>query len=352
LAIPLLTGPLLGTIQNWCSILLAGPANFIIPFLVYLRCLNFRKEYNEHRTISEKQRKILLDVHKESTRIHSHLNSVDDAAGSAVGFLGRAVTKVMGRMGSRVTTGSPQVVKVDWTDGTEEETGGGSGLLSPKTAISPMLSPAHVADSLLGSSLLRAEAQALEDAESDEEGKATSEFWLEFDVPDPEREYNERMKGRGRASEKSGNPRSISRSRLRGADEERPIDCLPSMILDRGFNDAVEETIALQPSTSNSYSTFADAGTYNEEEDDELKVSGSSGRALGRKGFHITKYMNEGYVSPAFRAVPEFFPFSAPVLAMILMGIMGVLLMAVLVCTAIAASETAQGGAANGTTSS
>ncbi|KAI8616824.1 hypothetical protein BC830DRAFT_1255196 [Chytriomyces sp. MP71] len=50
LAIPLLTGPLLGTIQNWCSILLAGPANFIIPFLVYLRCLNFRKEYNEHRS--------------------------------------------------------------------------------------------------------------------------------------------------------------------------------------------------------------------------------------------------------------------------------------------------------------
>ncbi|KAI8612253.1 hypothetical protein BC830DRAFT_1231370 [Chytriomyces sp. MP71] len=122
---------------------------------------------------------------------------------------------------------------------------------------------------------------------------------------DAEREYNKRMNAHWTSERKKQEatihlPQSPSRSRRGATGRQLTVG---------------------DPGSS----TFADAGTCNEEEVEELEVSGSSGRALGRKRFHITKYMYEGYVSPAFRAVPVFLPIPAPVLAMVLMGIMGML---------------------------
>lgn len=39
----------LQSFQNWTGVMLVSPANFIIPFVIYLKCLKFRREYNQSR---------------------------------------------------------------------------------------------------------------------------------------------------------------------------------------------------------------------------------------------------------------------------------------------------------------
>ena len=49
LAIPFQTGTSLSKFITWTGLLFVSPANFIIPFFIYLKCLKFRREYNEKR---------------------------------------------------------------------------------------------------------------------------------------------------------------------------------------------------------------------------------------------------------------------------------------------------------------
>ncbi|KAI8611291.1 hypothetical protein BC830DRAFT_667701 [Chytriomyces sp. MP71] len=62
LIIPMQTGSALGSFMNWTGVLLVSPANFVIPFVIYLKCLRFRREYNEHRGESS-----CLGMHLNST---------------------------------------------------------------------------------------------------------------------------------------------------------------------------------------------------------------------------------------------------------------------------------------------
>ncbi|KAJ3387124.1 hypothetical protein HDU84_001033 [Entophlyctis sp. JEL0112] len=74
-SIPLLTGNGLATFMNWTGVLCVLPANFILPFLIYLKCVAFRKVYNEKRTLTSKQTSILKNIHHHSSTIVSYLDS-------------------------------------------------------------------------------------------------------------------------------------------------------------------------------------------------------------------------------------------------------------------------------------
>ncbi|KAJ1566905.1 hypothetical protein HK405_007972, partial [Cladochytrium tenue] len=51
-AIPLLTNAdLFSQFVNWTGVLLTGPVNFIIPLVIYLKCLHFRRFYNRTRQV-------------------------------------------------------------------------------------------------------------------------------------------------------------------------------------------------------------------------------------------------------------------------------------------------------------
>ncbi|KAJ3347131.1 hypothetical protein HDU83_002380 [Entophlyctis luteolus] len=74
-SIPLLTGNVLATFMNWTGVLCVLPANFVLPFLIYLKCVAFRKVYNEKRTLTPKQTGILKQIHHHSSTIINYLDS-------------------------------------------------------------------------------------------------------------------------------------------------------------------------------------------------------------------------------------------------------------------------------------
>ncbi|KAJ3023275.1 hypothetical protein HKX48_003726 [Thoreauomyces humboldtii] len=74
--IPLQTGQTMQAFISWTSLLFVSTANFIIPLLIYIKCLRFRREYNESRALSEKQKLLLKEIHWSSRTIHRF---IDDA---------------------------------------------------------------------------------------------------------------------------------------------------------------------------------------------------------------------------------------------------------------------------------
>lgn len=70
--IPLQNGFGLLTFQTWTSLLLISPTNFIIPVIIYFKCLYFRRIYNQDRILSRKQIDLL---HFRSGTIDSFLNN-------------------------------------------------------------------------------------------------------------------------------------------------------------------------------------------------------------------------------------------------------------------------------------
>ncbi|KAJ3392069.1 hypothetical protein HDU92_008667 [Lobulomyces angularis] len=74
-SIPFISGTLLGSFINWCGVIFVSSANFIIPILIFLRCLVFRKKYNSDRTtLSSKQRKLLKLIHISSKTIRQFVD--------------------------------------------------------------------------------------------------------------------------------------------------------------------------------------------------------------------------------------------------------------------------------------
>ena len=75
-AIPFLSGTYLNVFLNWSSLLFVSTSNFIFPLIVYLKCLVFRREYNNDRgVLSLHQRDILKLIHFKSTTIHGFLDT-------------------------------------------------------------------------------------------------------------------------------------------------------------------------------------------------------------------------------------------------------------------------------------
>ncbi|KAI8826395.1 hypothetical protein BJ741DRAFT_631312 [Chytriomyces cf. hyalinus JEL632] len=61
--IPFQTGNFLLSINVWSGLILVAGANFIVPLLIYLKALHFRKRYNERRYLTKKQRDLLKIIH-------------------------------------------------------------------------------------------------------------------------------------------------------------------------------------------------------------------------------------------------------------------------------------------------
>ncbi|KAI8925618.1 hypothetical protein BC831DRAFT_263070 [Entophlyctis helioformis] len=76
-AIPLQTGMVLTTFQTWTSLIFVSTSNFIIPIIIYLRCHDFRRDYNANRILSPKQRQLLKSIHDSSMTIKKYIDAAD-----------------------------------------------------------------------------------------------------------------------------------------------------------------------------------------------------------------------------------------------------------------------------------
>ncbi|KAH9271662.1 hypothetical protein BASA83_006030 [Batrachochytrium salamandrivorans] len=72
--IPLQTGTAIFNFQIWMSLIFGSSANFIIPFLMFFKCVEFRRQYNMKRVLTLNQVKVLLAIHKISDDINKHMD--------------------------------------------------------------------------------------------------------------------------------------------------------------------------------------------------------------------------------------------------------------------------------------
>jgi hypothetical protein len=73
-AIPLQTGSLIKPFQTWTSNIFVSTSNFIIPVIIYFECVQFRKAYNQDRSIlTAKQLEILKAIHSKSSSLVKQL---------------------------------------------------------------------------------------------------------------------------------------------------------------------------------------------------------------------------------------------------------------------------------------
>ncbi|KAJ3346454.1 hypothetical protein HDU91_007038 [Kappamyces sp. JEL0680] len=71
---PLQTGNSLLSFQTWTSSLFVSTSNFIVPVIIYFRCVEFRSKYNVDRELSEKQIDLLKRIHSRSNALVRHLD--------------------------------------------------------------------------------------------------------------------------------------------------------------------------------------------------------------------------------------------------------------------------------------
>ncbi|TPX34663.1 hypothetical protein SmJEL517_g02723 [Synchytrium microbalum] len=76
-AIPFQSGSSLTYFVNWSSLIFTSVANFIIPLVIYLRCLKFRRGYNENRVLTGHQKSLLKAIHFASNTIQ---RGIDDGS--------------------------------------------------------------------------------------------------------------------------------------------------------------------------------------------------------------------------------------------------------------------------------
>ena len=67
--IPFQTGNSLGLFQSWTSTLFVSPSNFIIPVIIYFKCVQFRKKYNVDHELTGKQLSLLKRIHSKSNTL-------------------------------------------------------------------------------------------------------------------------------------------------------------------------------------------------------------------------------------------------------------------------------------------
>ena len=71
--IPFQTGNSLILFQSWTSTLFVSPSNFMIPVIIYFRCVEFRTKYNIDHELSPKQIDLLKRIHSKSKSLVKHL---------------------------------------------------------------------------------------------------------------------------------------------------------------------------------------------------------------------------------------------------------------------------------------
>ena len=71
--IPLQTRNYLFLFLTWTSLTFASTANFIIPLGIYIKAIEFRKEFNSGRILSPHQLALLVEIHSESHEIGDYI---------------------------------------------------------------------------------------------------------------------------------------------------------------------------------------------------------------------------------------------------------------------------------------
>jgi len=73
--LPFQTGTLINDVINWTSLFFVSTANFIIPIIIYLKCLKFKEELNENHYFTPRQRELLKTIHWQSKTIQGFIDS-------------------------------------------------------------------------------------------------------------------------------------------------------------------------------------------------------------------------------------------------------------------------------------
>ncbi|ORX55270.1 hypothetical protein BCR36DRAFT_321189 [Piromyces finnis] len=73
--LPFQTGTLINDVINWTSLFFVSAANFIIPIIIYLKCLKFKEELKENHYFNPRQRELLKTIHWQSKTIQGFIDS-------------------------------------------------------------------------------------------------------------------------------------------------------------------------------------------------------------------------------------------------------------------------------------
>ncbi|KAJ3260485.1 hypothetical protein HK103_000627 [Boothiomyces macroporosus] len=76
-AIPFLTGDNLQLFQVITSAIFVATSNFILPMLIYFKCVEFRKTYNAERKLTDHQKDLLRAIHRASSKVSRYLDNLD-----------------------------------------------------------------------------------------------------------------------------------------------------------------------------------------------------------------------------------------------------------------------------------
>ncbi|KAJ3323697.1 hypothetical protein HDV06_001427 [Boothiomyces sp. JEL0866] len=77
IAIPFLTGDNLQLFQVITSAVFVATSNFILPMLIYFKCVEFRKTYNTERKLTDHQKELLRAIHRASSKVSRYLDNLD-----------------------------------------------------------------------------------------------------------------------------------------------------------------------------------------------------------------------------------------------------------------------------------
>ncbi|KAJ3227041.1 hypothetical protein HDU81_006955 [Chytriomyces hyalinus] len=114
LVLPLQTGSLLSVFIGFTGVLLVAPANFVIPFVIYIKCVSFRRTYNTTKALTPKQTNILKQVHRLSGSITAYLDvQTKPSKNGGGGVIKRAFTvlsQTLDRSASKPNSRSPTTV--------------------------------------------------------------------------------------------------------------------------------------------------------------------------------------------------------------------------------------------------
>ncbi|KAJ3068664.1 hypothetical protein HDU98_008196 [Podochytrium sp. JEL0797] len=166
LCVPMQTGNWVSTVINWTGVLFVSPANFVIPFLIYFKCLRFRKTHEAPELV---ERKDPLPPQFGLKVIEWTDGDISDTAHHS----SEDKIRVIVEPPTTTTTGhvhnEPDFNDIDAIPG------------SPKSAIIQRLSVQRH-PSIAPSSSRLSSLRSLDD---------DNEFWLRENVPDPEQELLE-----------------------------------------------------------------------------------------------------------------------------------------------------------------
>ncbi|KAJ3228665.1 hypothetical protein HDU78_009616 [Chytriomyces hyalinus] len=109
LVLPLQTESLLSVFIGFTGVLLVAPANFVIPFVIYIKCVSFRRTYNTTKALSPKQTSILKQVHRLSGSITAYLDiQTKKPCATGGGVIQRALTVLSQKLDRSASKANPR----------------------------------------------------------------------------------------------------------------------------------------------------------------------------------------------------------------------------------------------------